>query len=387
MRSFRLNKDDLPELPIYTGPNYKIKSLESQKEALNTVKSKLDTEFSKGGFGANWKKFDPFKNEKEIVAKMGQTYNVSNAWLKCYEILCYYDLIPEDRKSIFHFDNAAFPGSFVVATHHFAATRRKLNYKWCASSLLDINDSNKSPLEDKYELYKRYPENWLMDTSNNGDVLIESNQLDFNKKIGGQIDLYTSDLGFDVSSDYNNQESLQLPANIGQIISGIATLKSGGCFVTKQYTYFEPMTVSVMYAAASLFDEFYVCKPYTSREANSETYLVGKGFKGSFDHSYVKAMLERIKADTKKPLFDAKKYPKEYLRVIIDSSKEISDSQAHKIDKDIMRVSECLAGKTKFVVDAFNDTEEMHLEKWYYDNPIYPIEKKYMLNMLNSYRQ
>jgi hypothetical protein len=67
-----------------------------------------------------------------------------------------------------------------------------------------------------------------MHDNNNGDVLVEANQVDFCKQLGGKVDLYTSDLGFDVSSDYNNQELIQLPANIGQILTGLLTLKKGG---------------------------------------------------------------------------------------------------------------------------------------------------------------
>ena len=58
--------------------------------------------------------------------------------------------------------------------------------------------------------------------------------------------------------------------------------------MTKQYMTFEMTTISIMYSLSQMFDEFYLCKPYTSREANSETFLVGKGFKGGYDinHPY-----------------------------------------------------------------------------------------------------
>ena len=59
---------------------------------------------------------------------------------------------------------------------------------------------------------------------------------------------------------------IQAPANIGQILSGLLTLKKGGCFITKQYSTFEPITVSIMYAAVSFFDEFYICKPYSKED-------------------------------------------------------------------------------------------------------------------------
>jgi 23S rRNA U2552 (ribose-2'-O)-methylase RlmE/FtsJ len=399
MKSYRLvTKPDL--IPTENRKKYRFKALDVIKEELSTAKSKLDTEYEKKRFGTFWSSFDPFKNERQTVAEIGCTLNVSNAWLKCYEILNYYKLLPDKPHNKFlHFDNAAFPGSFVISTHHLVKTRYKWGplYNWKASSLLAANELNASPLEDKYGLYSAFKQNWLMSDSNNGDVLIEANQRDFCKQIGGQVDLYTSDLGFDVSSDYNNQESLQLPANIGQIISGLVTLRKGGAFITKQYTTFEPSTVSVMYAVSQFFDEFYICKPITSRMANSETYLVGKGFKGGayFEHPYIKALLDRInkKTPVEIPIFDAKDYPKEFLINVVKAMRELANSQTEKINADIERVNRCLRSSYRGnpaqepIVLEFIKSEEPTIQKWYEDNPVMPIDKSDVISMKNALGQ
>jgi hypothetical protein len=67
-----------------------------------------------------------------IIAKLGNTYNVSNAWVKCYEMINYFNMIPEKTNSFIHFDNAAFPGSFIVSTYHLINTQRswKNKYIW-----------------------------------------------------------------------------------------------------------------------------------------------------------------------------------------------------------------------------------------------------------------
>jgi hypothetical protein len=352
-------------------------------------------------FPVYWKEFDPFKDEKETVVLLGNTYNVSNAWLKCYEMLQHFHMIPDalSSPSFMHFDNAAFPGSFILAVHHYIKTRRVWANKavWRGSSLLDITEQTKSPLEDKYGLYREYKSNWLMNANNNGDVTIESNQRDFHKQIGGKVDIYTSDLGFDVSSDYNNQESLHAYANIGQILSGLLTLKPGGCFITKQYTFFEPITCSVMYAAATFFDEFYLCKPYTSREANSETYLVGIGFKGGadFDHPYIREMFKRTSKEVPLdiPLFDAKEYPKEYLSALISAAKSIYTSQVAKINADIDRVKQCTTNGYRGhpsqnpAVIEFKLHEEPKIEAWYLANPILPVDPTKMLKMSDALHQ
>lgn len=398
LKSWRLKHSDKLATPDNT-KKYRIKSLDIAKEELATTKSKLDDEYKKSRFGMYWSNFDPFKYEKSNVAQIGNTVNVSNAWLKCFELIMAYGLIDNiadiHKRSFLHFDNAAFPGSFVVSTHHLVYTLFEKfagKYIWRASSLLNANDQNSAPLEDKYGLYANFRNNWLMHENNNGDVLIENNQIDFCKQLGNKVDLYTSDLGFDVSSDYNNQELIQLPANIGQILTGLLTLKKGGSFITKQYTTFEPATVSIMYAVSTFFDEFYLCKPYTSRMANSETYLVGKGFRGGvyLQHPYIVAMFDRIsnRVDIDVPMFDAKEYPKEYLLTIIKSAKDLSESQIKKLELDIQRVNKCLVSKYRGPpkeepnVKEFYSSIESTIVEWYKLYPIIPItdNKKMRMN-------
>ena len=249
MQSFEIKTGS--ELLSVNSKKYRIKQLDEIKNELITTKSLLDEEYKNNNFEKYWRECDPFKNERKLVAELGNTCNVSNAWLKCYEILTYYNLLPVsvDTEEFIHFDNAAFPGAFIISTHHLVKTQREWHnkYKWYGSSLLSINEQNSNPLEDKYNLYKNYPSNWLMSDKNNGDVLKEENQLEFCKTLGNKVDLYTSDLGFDVSSDYNNQELLQAPANLGQILTGLLTLRKGGSLFTKQYMIFEPITLSLMY--------------------------------------------------------------------------------------------------------------------------------------------
>lgn len=396
MKSFRFNYD-CDELPINKNKKYLSKTLTKLKKELATAKDQMDEDFKNPEFNRYWKLFDPFRQEKRMVAQMGNTVNVSNAWLKCYEILNYYEILPEQLRDneYVHFDNAAFPGSFIISTHHLISTTKQWHdkYKWYGSSLYTPNRSNRMPLEDMYSLYKNYTNNWLMDEKNDGDVLSYNNQRDFADKIGGEVDLYTSDLGFDVSNDYNNQELLQLPANIGQILSGVLTLKENGCFITKQYMTFEMTTVSVMFALSQMFDEFYLCKPFTSREANSETYLVGKGFKGNitFSHPYVKALFDRMENPERLevPLFDAKNYPKQYLQDVFTASKEIFGKQIIKINHDLSAARLCLQEQdtNHISVQNFNKKIQPLIEKWYLDNVIYPIPSFLRLRMRNAFKK
>lgn len=384
------------DLPINTSKKIEPELL-IWKNKLAEAKLPLDKYWS-NNFAKYWREFDPFKSEKDIIVDMSNTFNISNAWLKCYEMLCYFHLVPHEAKKFYHFDNAAFPGSFIISTHHYVKTRTKIDdYKWYASSLAEKNALASEPLEDKYKLFTNYRKNWLMTEKNNGDVLVEANQKDFADKIGNTIDLYTSDLGFDVSSDYNNQEMLQAAANIGQILSGLLTLKDKGSLITKQYTFFEPISLSVIYATASFFEEFYIVKPYTSREANSEIYLVGKGFKTScfsdsrFKHPYIRAMFDRAtgKVPIETPFIN---YDKTFLSSIISATSDITQSQIDKLKHDI---AECNAIVGNYRgqpsrherVLAFREQIKSTIYSWYYYNPIIPIDTKDRLRMKDALGQ
>ena len=403
MYSYKLTIDD-KILPINTVKKYKFNALDDIRNRLSNCKNKLDYEFKNRNFNKYWLECDPFKHEKYLIAKMGNTFNVSNAWLKCYEIIDYFKLLPEEQsENYIHFDNAAFPGSFIVAAHHYVNTRRSWGekYQWYGSSLLDKNQLDSEPFEDRYKLYKNYPKQWLMDKNNNGDVLNEKNLFDFKNKLSAGVDLYTSDIGFDVSADYNNQESMQAPVNLGQILAGLITLKKGGHLITKQYTIFEPTTISYMYMTGSLFEEFYLIKPFTSREANSETYLLGKGFKGFSEykddpkqHPYIAAMLSvGYRIEQSMPLIAQENYPLAYIDDIKTISERLFDRQIQKINKDIEVIHQAYQSgwngppsKNPAIGKYYNDNIHRIID-WHKTHLILPIDPKKILTMDDLYKQ
>merc|ERR1711997_1191711 len=105
---------------------------------------------------------------------------------------------------------------------------------WYANSL--INTSSK--LEDRYELYKRNSDNYLMDEINNGDMTNLDNIDYIVNKLNKKVDLYSSDLGMTSADDFNNQEKIHIILNIGQNLLGLLILKKNGNFICKMYTFF-----------------------------------------------------------------------------------------------------------------------------------------------------
>ena len=84
---------------------------------------------------------------------------------------------------------------------------------------------------------------------------------------------------FDFSIDYNKQEILSSKLILAQLIYAIAMQKHNGNFVLKVFDCFNKCSVDIIYILNLLYHQVYIMKPYTSRIANSEKYIICKGFK------------------------------------------------------------------------------------------------------------
>ncbi len=366
---------------IYEFQSYDVKSLpiidyqfnDVEKE-LSKTKDLLESIFDNPKKKNLWGKYDLFAKEKYYIPYMSNTYNISNAMLKCLEILNYYKLmVNEKSNNINHFDNASFPGSFIVAMDYYC-NQHHLEYNFHACSWVEnSHDFKKSnALGDQYKLCKYNPENYLMSEHNNGDITKKDNIMDFVKLLGGSINMYTSDVGMSV--DDFKQEETQLKANIGQILSGLLTLKQGGNFITKQYTFFTSKLQKVMTITSKYFEKFYISKPMTSRPTNSEFYLIGLNFNaqayvGNHDIDELFKMLESD-YETNMQVFD--------FNDILDIS---SKKQITAINNVLTKIDDNINNNT--LVDLSEYDEILH--QWYRNNPIIPIMSK--LKMDDYYKQ
>ena len=368
------------------------------KDMLNETKSTLDTIYNNKHANEIMRLFDPFRKQKYTIAKQIRTYNITNAWLKCYELLYTHNLIPMDKflNNFVYFDNASFPGSFILATNHFVKTLTNIKtFEWYASSLLTNTDINKTPLEDSYNLYSNYPNNWLMDEKNNGDIAQIDNILDFQNKISKKhretktdrvIDLYTCDLGTDVSNDYNAQESTHFLLSICQIVCGLVTLKSGGHMVVKLYTIFEIFTISYISLLKQLFSEVIISKPLTSKRTNSEIYLVCKNYQfpfTSYRQKIYDLFIERVRNKDLTPLTSAMHISE--MTDIYNASKNIFCNQNDSLNHFIHTVNdydnEILRKKNQMIIS----NENGRIIKQFNEIPIYSINKFEQLRMTKKY--
>jgi len=277
--------------PYIRGNPYQIKGEMMLKDELARKKSEIDyfIDGDKGRekyYGQITTLLDPFARFRRDVQKTlrhGKKSYITNAFLKCWEMIYTFNLIPSEHSSDYTvFGNAEFPGAFIFAINKYITEiTRNPRYKWYANSLFPDKKEG-VVLGDEFKLYENYPDNWLMDgKENDGDVTKLKTVDAIRKKLGGKVDLYTSDIGIGLDiTNFNKQEELEAVLNLGQVLCALSTLKIGGSMVCKMFMFFTPFNISLLSMLNNLFDEFYLSKPVTSRPGNSEIYIVGKGYKG-----------------------------------------------------------------------------------------------------------
>lgn len=314
-----------PALIVNSGiSKYRLDDLDAIMTSLNQTKTKFDS-LQYNIIGSIFSKIDMYVPLKSMIEERYNARFVTNAWLKFWEIYSEYDMITKDNSFVFL--NAELPGAALEALNQYIRCHKQWTYNWVASSL--VSSAEKSALGDSYGLFEHNRSHWLMNLpnekvkyNNDGDVTNPNNILDFGKKCGpkssyGGAHLYTHDAGIDPSGDYNNQESMNMFIHLGCAISGFITLRKGGNFIAKQYTLFETLTWNLIILYATLFDEFYLCKPLTSRPANSEIYLIGKGFRGISEDT-LDLLMNILKTKNSNPIID-----KKYVESIYDTIEPI----------------------------------------------------------------
>jgi len=246
--------------------------LNSTKDLLNDIPSTR--------YRAISLQLDTFSTLRSKLHKQYNVQVVTNATLKMFELLEYFKLVTTRSNTFNVFCNAELPGGFIVAINHYIKTKYPTTaLNWLASSYISNNT-----LDDIYGIYERNKKNWIMDSELNGDITKITNIILIEHKVLSVfpkgVDLYTSDVGIDISSNYNTQEEQTLLLNYCQILCGLLTVKVNGNMLIKQFTFFTSFNSSLLILLSNLFKSVCIAKPATSRPINSEIYVICKQYKG-----------------------------------------------------------------------------------------------------------
>lgn len=242
---------------------------------LNTYKSKIDENNN------DWDKIKKLTNPYELIHISYRDKNnnsiskyipLSRSYFKMWEMIYDYELLKDINVPIMSASLAEGPGGFMEAIYNYHG--KKYGDKIYGITLSPSNKYipgwSKLCNINKYKFNIEYGDLYKLE-----DIKKFSKNFEEEKAY-----LVTADGGFDYSVDFNNQEQLSYRIIFCEIVAALSIQKEGGHFICKIFDIFTKFTVKILYLLYCLYNELYIIKPRTSRMANSEKYIIAKGFRG-----------------------------------------------------------------------------------------------------------
>lgn len=200
---------------------------------------------------------------------------LSRSYFKMIEILHTFCILYENPIVTFHL--AEGPGGFIEA---LVNERRNCKDTYIGMTLLDNKADTNIPAWKKSKHFLNENQNVTIENGldGTGNILDINNFEYVAKKYHSSVELVTADGGFDFSFDFNQQENAISKLLFAQIAYALCIQKKGGTFVLKIFDCFMQHTIDLLYFLSSFYEKTHIIKPKTSRNANSEKYVVCSGF-------------------------------------------------------------------------------------------------------------
>ena len=310
---------------------------------LNKVKARIDK------YSLEWDTFKKITNNYEYIHtslpnskfSISKVKPLSRAFYKLIEICNIFGLLEKyNNTNITTFHLAEGPGGFIEAIDFI----RKNTYdNYFGITLLDdINDN--VPGWKKSGLFLKRNNHIKIErgVDGKGDLYNPENYRHYRSMFKNKVDFITADGGFDFSVDFNNQENMAVRLIFTEIIYAITMQKKGGSFVIKMFDTFLKSSFDIIYLLCTMYENVSICKPCTSRTANSERYIVCSEFKyDHIEHLYNKFYtLLKVLNDTSlktsyiKSIFNIK-YPYKFKQTIEEINSIIGGQQIENIQTTV----------------------------------------------------
>jgi 23S rRNA U2552 (ribose-2'-O)-methylase RlmE/FtsJ len=218
---------------------------------------------------------------------------ISRSYFKLWEIFYNFDIFKYSKKNdVFHCTHLAEgPGGFMEASINYSNKMKKKNsYFWGLT--LKPNDEY-VPDWNKIKKICKNEKNAVIEY---GDLYEYEDVFNFIFNLRFQnMDLVTADGGFDYSSNFNGQELNSCQIIYSEIVVALNILKKNGCFVIKMFDLFSLTSIQCLQLLVENFEEVVIFKPETSRQANSEKYIICLYYKDILNDTNKEKLLLNIK--------------------------------------------------------------------------------------------
>ena len=304
---------------------------------------------------------------------------LSRSFFKMIEII--YDFIPElydesyshSHDAITTLHIAEGPGGFIEASRYIRKKESKTNIfqqdKVFGITLIDSSQKNVPAWKQSTIFLRNHPEviiskgfdntgniynvdniiylaNQIIQTTLNldrkSDTILSEEQSDpidhINIPSSRQVSFITADGGFDYSIEYNYQEQASCKLIYSEILTALICQKPQGDFICKFFDMNAYFTIELLYLLYICYEKVIIYKPFTSRIANSEKYVICKNFHG-IDSLFLDNLIQILKEwnecenETINQLFDA--IPERFITDMKVINKKIIDIQIQNITNTI----------------------------------------------------
>ena len=217
---------------------------------------------------------------------------LSRYYFKMIEMQNDYNILQKlENKNIKVAFIAEAPGGFIEA---FYKLRNNKNDKYFGISLYhddkNIPSWNNLKKKIKFDNLKL-----LYGYDNTGDIYKLINILNIINNIGeNSCDIVTADGGFDFTNDYVNQEYNFSRLFLCEIILALKLQKINGTFIIKCFDITNILNLKLFYILCHLYDKVIITKLKTSRQTNSERYIICKRMKYKLNNDIIKKIYKII---------------------------------------------------------------------------------------------
>ena len=361
------DKDKIKNFKVSYTESYKMK-IPNFNLTLYNIIVKYKTFIDDKNIQNRWNRLKLFTNLFELISynsfssmetSLIDYIPLSRAYFKFQEMLIEHKLIDNNNPSIRYVGLAEGPGGFVEC---FINSRRSCfkdtyDYIYCITLKESTTCSYKKEshqitpewnkiqklLSDRKKPKAKVTLSYGKDDT--GNLYNLENIKHFREIVlndGGPVDLVTGDGGLDYSVNFNCQEQMSFHLLFCEIVSAFSVLKKGGFFVLKLFDIHTSNTLQMLFLLSNYFDEVILTKPYTSRPANSEKYVICKGFTG-ITEEYLNVLYRVVEKWSKTKEINkyvdnifAMKVPPYFKKNIMNYCKYVSRIQITNIIKTIL---------------------------------------------------
>ena len=352
-------------------------------DTLNIEKNKIDSYYNNN----LWDKLKKFSNQYEFIyttsyvndyKNIANINPISRSFFKLWEIL--YDfkfIIPHNIKNLKTAHIAEGPGGFIECIYKYLV-KNKINISTEIHGITLLSGDRNIP---KWKIRKNFIDKFNIKLNNKDDTSGDLYKIDnintFIKNVSltsdntNCCDFVTADGGFDFSENYNTQENDFIIFLICEIYIIFNILKDNGNAVIKLYDIYSRNSMKILYILTLFFDEVFIIKPFSSRPANSEKYVLCKSFKISNENlDRYKERFKNIIVTKNLNLLDDS-IPYKFIKLISEYNKFYTERQ-------ILYIRNTLS-----LIEKINNNEIFDTKL--YLKELYNTNKKYAINWCKNY--